>query len=308
MTQLNPIYTFQDLRNWPDSAAHNLAVIGCPISHSLSPVMHNAALLEMSQHNPAFTSWRYHRFHITTEELHKALPLFHQNNFIGLNVTTPHKTAVLPYLQTIEKNAHVIGSVNTLFWIPQGYQGFNTDSYGLKKSLQSVLNISLENATVILLGAGGAAKTAAYLSIQSNAKSLWIGNRTPEHLDQLMPALPVSPNTKVHPFNLSDPPAELPQTGLLINGTSLGLHINDPLPIDLSYFNSSLKVFDMIYNPFQTSLLMEANKRSMVCTNGLWMLLHQGVQALKIWTRLSEVPINIMYETLQNTLQPLTKC
>jgi len=290
------------------SGLPNLAVIGCPIAHSLSPVMHNAALSEISRQNPSFAFWHYYRFHITPEELPQALVHFHQNNFIGLNVTIPHKIAIVPHLQMVEKNAHAIGSVNTLLRIPQGYQGFNTDGYGLEKALQITLNTSLKNATVILLGAGGASKIAAFLSIQSKAKSLWVGNRAPEHLHQLMDTLPASPHTEIRPFNLHDLPKELPKTGLLINATSLGLHTDDPLPINLSHFDSSLKVFDMIYNPFETPLLIEANKRGMACANGLWMLIEQGAQALMTWSHLSEIPINTMYTALQNALKPLVTC
>lgn len=304
----NTIYTLKDLKKWRTSESPSLGIIGCPIHHSLSHIMHNTALAVLRKHHPQFALWNYYRLHITPEELPEALELFYQNNFIGLNITTPHKSAVIPLLKTIDTDAKSMNSVNTLIRTDSGYHGLSTDNYGLKKALQEALNTELENADVILIGAGGAAKAAAFLTLQSKAKSLWILNRTARNLRQLIATLPDSPDTAIHSSNLQDIPKNIPSTGILIHATTLGLQPNDPLPIDLSFFDSSLKIFDMIYNPPETPLLLAAKASNMLCANGLSMLVHQGAQALRTWTQLPEVPVDAMYAAVNNVLNPLLLC
>ena len=291
------------LRQWhfPGTA---LAVIGDPIKHSLSPHLHNAALQAMASKEPRFKNWRYFKFKIAPDELSEALPLLHTKGFRGLNLTLPHKVTVLPQLATISPTARRMGAVNTLVWQPKGYDGHNTDGYGLAKALGQTLDVALKNATVVLLGAGGAARAAAVQCLEQGCSQLWIGNRNRERLLALVDTLAaIAGSKRVHPFELTLPlPEQLPSTGVLIHATSLGLQPDDPVPIDLTHFEASLKVYDMIYGPQQTPLLRKAQARGMAVANGLSMLLYQGLRSLELWSGCRTIPIEAMQRALNTAL------
>ena len=135
-----------------------LAVIGQPIKHSLSPIMQNAAIERLSQEDKQFEGWAYFRFEIDPKDLPEALELFHQKRFFGLNLTVPHKVIALDLLGEITDSAKAIGAVNTLKWTDSGYEGFNTDGYGMSKGIEEGVGINLKESSVLILGAGGAAR------------------------------------------------------------------------------------------------------------------------------------------------------
>ncbi|MBL4576222.1 MAG: shikimate dehydrogenase, partial [Opitutaceae bacterium] len=148
------ILTLEHLKNWTFTGTP-LAVLGFPIHHSISPAMHNAALAEMAKTHPELSDWQYFRFEVHPDELPQALKTLHQHNFLGINLTLPHKIIAFKEIDHIDATAQPIGAINTLRWTPQGYEGFNTDGYGLEHGLREDLQATLENAHVILLGAGG---------------------------------------------------------------------------------------------------------------------------------------------------------
>ncbi|MES1194545.1 MAG: shikimate dehydrogenase, partial [Opitutus sp.] len=151
------IHTLADLSAWPYSGVA-LAVIGHPIAHSLSPVIHNAALAALARTEPRFRDWRYFKFDIAPGDLPAALAAFHRLNFRGLNLTVPHKSLVVEHLAKSDAFVHAAGAANTLTFFEDGWHGANTDGYGLTHSLQQALGAGLPGAHVILLGAGGAAR------------------------------------------------------------------------------------------------------------------------------------------------------
>ena len=288
-------YTLADLETWSRPGT-SLAVLGHPIKHSISPAMHNAALAEMARGEVRFADWRYFRFDVPPEELPRALELLHAKNFRGVNLTVPHKILALasPSVVAIDPAARPAGAVNTLRRRPDGWEGFNTDGYGLASGLLEDLHIPLPGASVILLGAGGAARGAAVECLQRRVSSLWIANRTRENLDALLALLaPIADGVLVHGFDPARRPAELPADALVVNATSAGLKAEDPLPIDLDAVPSPRAVYDMIYNPAETALLAAARKRGIAAANGLSMLVHQGARALEIWTG-ETVPVAAM--------------
>ncbi len=295
------IYRLIDLKDWKYEGV-SLAVIGHPITHSVSPSMHNTALSLMSNDDPQFSHWRYFKFDILPEDLSSALPLFYKNNFIGLNLTIPHKVEAVPLITKIDPTAQKIGAVNTLHWQDDGYQGYNTDGYGLEKAIHCDLDTKFKDSIIILLGAGGASRSAAIQCLEGECKELWIGNRSENRLVTLLDSLCNHRLfSKVKSFNLSSPPSNLPKTGLLINATSLGLHKGDPPPIDLTRFDHSLIIYDLIYKPTETALLQNASSRGMKCAHGLTMLVWQGARSLEIWSE-TAVPTQAMMRVARKKL------
>ncbi|MGJ8639460.1 MAG: shikimate dehydrogenase family protein [Opitutaceae bacterium] len=277
-------YTLDDLGK-VDFGGTPLAVLGHPVKHSVSPAMHNAALAKMCEEDSRFADWTYFRFDVPSEILAEALPLFHKHNFLGLNLTIPHKVEALKLIKGISPDAGRMGAVNTLVWDEFGYDGFNTDGYGIKAGLQQDLGVSLKGATVVLLGSGGAARAAAVQCVLEGCGKLYIGNRTPERLKDVMEVVRSMPNGEVaEAFAIAEFPDDLPPSGIVINATSLGLKSDDPAPIDVAKLPSDWKIYDMIYNPAQTTLLKDADARGLSTANGLSMLVHQGARSLEIWS------------------------
>jgi len=281
-------YTLKDLET-AEFSGTPLAVIGHPIQHSVSPAMHNAALAQLSSENPRFKDWAYYRFDIAPEEFAQALPLFHQRHFLGLNLTIPHKVQAMDLIQGVSPDAKTAGAVNTLVRGAVGYDGFNTDGYGLSRALELDLGVSLKGATVMLLGSGGAARGAAVQCVLAGCAQLYVGNRTPSRLQELMEVLAgMSGGERAQAFALSQLPQALPEHGVVVNATSLGLRAGDAAPIDVSQLPTGWKVYDMIYNPM-TTLLKDSQAHGLSIANGLSMLVHQGARALEIW---SQAPVD----------------
>ncbi len=295
------IHTLADLAAWsfPGPA---LAVVGHPIAHSLSPVIHNAALAELARTDPRYRDWRYFKFDIAPRDLPAALTALHRLPFRGLNLTVPHKSLVVEHLAKSDAFVRAAGAANTLTSFEDGWHGANTDGYGLTTSLQQELGAALTGAHIILLGAGGAARGAAVECLRARCTSLWIGNRTAASLTTLLAELqPLAGATDLQGFDLANPPAGLPAAALVINATSLGLKTDDPAPLDLRKIPRPACVFDMIYRPPQTALLRQAAALGLPHANGLAMLVHQGARSLEIWTG-APVPVKVMQAAAQASL------
>jgi shikimate dehydrogenase len=307
----DPIYTLADLNSW-SSTGTTLAVLGHPITHSLSPQMHNAALARMSLSDPRFASWRYVRFDIAPDDLPLALEKLHACGFLGLNLTLPHKILAFDRIASLDPAVRPIGAVNTLRRTAHGWHGYNTDGYGMASAVGENLGVELAGTPVILLGAGGAARGAAFECLQRGCAGLWIANRTRATLDALLAQLaPLANGIPLHGFDptalaadgsatgaVSPGNAPLPPAGaLVINATSVGLKPTDPLPLDLAALTARARpagVYEMIYNPPETALLAQARALGLPAANGLSMLVHQGARALQIWSD-AAVPVPAMH-------------
>jgi shikimate dehydrogenase len=295
------ILTAADLARW-SFAGTALAVVGRPVGHSLSPAIHNAALAALARDRPEFRAWRYFMFDVVPEELPRALTLFHEQRFHGLNLTVPHKALVVPELVGSDALVQAAGAANTLIRTPAGWRGANTDGYGLSTALRQDLDVDLAGASVILLGAGGAARAAAVECLGRGCAALWIGNRTRSTLELLLAGLqPLAAGATLRGFDLNDPPASLPAGALVLNATSLGLQAGDPAPIALGKIPRPAQVYDMIYRPAETDLLRQAAAVGVPCANGLSMLVHQGARSLEIWTGVT-VPVDIMQQAARAAL------
>lgn len=294
MSDSDTVLTVSDLETW-SFAGTALAVLGQPIKHSISPAMHNAALAAMAMNRLEFASWKYFRFEVAPTDLPQALALLHQKKFRGINLTVPHKVLAVDHMAAIDSAARLVGAVNTLRWTAQGWHGYNTDGYGLATAVREDLNRTLAGADILLLGAGGAARSAAVECLLNRCASLTIANRTSQTLDELLAILrPIAADIPLRGISSNSASAsDWPSHAIVINATSAGLHESDPVPVDLRTIKSPSAVYDMIYNPPVTPLLRTAKDLQVPCANGLSMLIHQGAKSLGIWSD-ANVPVDVM--------------
>lgn len=272
------VLTLADLENWSRESP-SLAVLGHPIGHSLSPPMHNAALAALARTDPRFADWRYFRFDVRPDDLPRALELLRLKRFRGVNLTVPHKVIAFNLVAKIDAAARPAGAVNTLLWTERGWHGFNTDGYGLTTALRETLDCAIAGSSIVLLGAGGAARAAAVACLARDCGVLLLVNRTKKNRDALLEVLrPLAGKIPILPA--------LPKAAgyILVNATSSGLRPGDPPPVDLAALPRPAGVYDMIYNPPRTPLLLQAEALGLPCANGLSMLAHQGAKSLEIWT------------------------
>lgn len=304
MLRTDHTLTLRDLLQWSEPGTH-LAVLGHPIQHSLSPVMHNAALKLMACANPRFNEWHYWKFDVAPDELPLALERFCNIGFRGINLTVPHKVAATMLVPSIESSAKEIGALNTLRLTNTGYEGFNTDGHGLVAGLAEDLQVNCRNTNVVLLGAGGAARGAAVELLRGGCRSLWIGNRSEGSLRQMLASIQsTAGDIPINPFVFPAIPAGIPSGTVVINSTAVGLKNQEGAPIDLHSFPRPAAVYDMIYNPPRTPLLLDAASLGIPSANGLSMLVHQGAKALELWTG-ERIPVAAMREAAQAHLSTL---
>lgn len=284
MTESSQVYTLRDLAAWSRPGI-SLAVLGQPIGHSISPAMHNAALAALARSDARFSDWRYFRFEVAPSDLLEALRLLHEKKFLGVNLTVPHKVLAFAAMAEVDRDARPIGAVNTLRWVSRGWHGFNTDGYGLTHAVRETLGRDIHGSDIVLLGAGGAGRSAAVECLEQGCASLWIVNRSRENLDALLALLAPLPNgSRAKPWAPVESPHLPPAGTIIINATSSGLKPADIVPLTLHTILRPSAVFDMIYNPPRTALLRAAAELGIPHANGLSMLVHQGAKALEIWT------------------------
>ena len=293
--QAGEVLTLDDVRKADFTGVTPLGVLGFPIKHSVSPQMHNAALKVLAETDPKFKTWRYYRIEVPPEKLKEALDLLAEKGFLGLNLTIPHKVLALEWVNVRNEMGTVAGAVNTLVRKGDVWSGFNTDGVGFAYVVsQAPLRAPLPRNYVVILGAGGAARAIAAVSVVVGCRGIFIGNRSKDRLDELLGQLqsvnekvrPPDGRISIHGFDLNDAAnQELPADSLIVNATSLGLKPDDPSPIDLSIFSVNAKVFDTTYGKHRSNLLLQADALGMKSSGGLPMLVEQGHEALFIWIR-----------------------
>ncbi|HUZ07823.1 MAG TPA: shikimate dehydrogenase [Candidatus Paceibacterota bacterium] len=274
-----------------NAATRLCAVLGSPVAHSASPAMHNAAFAALA------LNWRYLAFEVNPKNLRAAIEGAKAMNFAGLNLTVPHKLLALEMVDELDVSAKVWGAVNTINFQNGRAIGFNTDADGIATSLREDLKIKLRGARVLLLGAGGAGRTAALKLASEGVSELFLANRTFSKILELQNEI-----AKKFPavyVGLNYPKDSKAKIDLVLNATSIGLKKNDGLPFDGNQFsqNQARAVYDMIYRPAETRLLAAAKKSGCKTANGLGMLLHQGAKAFEIWTGKS-APLDVMRRAL----------
>ncbi len=274
-------------------------VIGDPVEHTLSPVMHNAAFEELN------LDFVYLAFRVRREELREAIIGARSLDLQGLNVTMPHKNAVMRYLDEIDSTARSIGAVNTILNDEGRLMGYNTDGIGALKALEEN-GITPNGKKLLLLGAGGAGKAIAFHAARE-VEELVILNRTPQKAKKLAEVLRKEFNKKINGDALSTEimKEELRDADILVNATSVGMHPDiDQSLVPPSSLRTDLCVMDIIYTPLETKLAKDAKATGAKVVSGIEMLFYQGAASFEIWTN-HPAPVKVMKQAVLNKLSEL---
>lgn len=276
-----------------------LGIIGDPIEHSLSPLMHNEAIDSLNQ------DYVYIPFPVQQQDLAKAIDGFEAIGLVGFNITIPHKQAIIPFLSEISPLAQMVGAVNTVWRTEKGWSGTNTDVAGFIAPLQA-LDRHWQKITPVILGNGGAARAVVVGCAELGCPEIRIVGRERDKLEYFRQSLlscGLQSDLNIHAWN------ELPElvsaTELLVNTTPIGMYPKvDSSPLDLSVIEKlspSAIAYDLIYTPNPTLFLQQATKVGAIAIDGLEMLVQQGAAALQIWLDRT-VPVEIMRRSLRQHL------
>ena len=296
-------YTLADLERWYEISRDvdppiRLGVFGDPVAHSLSPQMQNAALRAFE------IKMQYARFHIRPNELQSALRFLRELDFVGINLTVPHKIAGLTQVDLADESARRCGAVNTLRLHENKLIGSNTDGEGFSRSVRSEFSIDLRDLRVMILGAGGGTGHAiAWQCALENCERLVLVNRTLAKTSALVDRLRsffaeprvLGPVARLEGVGWDEAAvrAQLSDIDLIVNATPLGMNPSDPAPIPARLLLPHHIVFDCVYRPSKTALLRAADEAGARGANGLSMLLHQGALAFSVWFN-REAPLEAM--------------
>ena len=271
-------------------------VIGDPIEHTLSPIMHNAAFKALK------LDFAFLAFKVKAADVEKAVSGMRALGIHGLNVTMPHKSAVINYLDEVDQAAKAIGSVNTILNKDGRLFGFNTDGVGALQALREN-GVEPRGKKVLLLGAGGAARAIAY-TLAREADELVILNRTAKQAAELANLLKQTFDRKVVADALSPNAIKdtLQDSDVLINATSVGMKPNaNQTPVAFEWLRPDLAVMDIVYNPVETKLAKDAKAAGAKVVSGFEMLIYQGAASFEIWTGHS-APVEVMRHAAFNHL------
>ena len=272
-------------------------LIGNPVEHTLSPVIHNTLAGETG-HNLVYVP-----FHVEHGYLEDAVKGAYGLNVLGMNVTVPYKSDVIASLQEIDGLAAKIGAVNTLVRTQGGYKGYNTDILGLYRAMQSE-GIALEGEQVILLGAGGAARSVAFLCAEKGADKVYLLNRSLEKAQAVAKEVNTSCGREcIVPMEIANY-KDLPEGRFLaIQGTSVGLFPDADSAVieDKAFYEKVHTGYDLIYKPAETKFMKLVKESGGRAYNGLKMLLYQGIIAYELWNHMtvSEKTAEEIYELLK---------
>jgi shikimate dehydrogenase len=257
-----------------------LAVLGDPIGHSLSPAMHNAVLQALAKEHPKLSQVKYLRLHIKPEELAQTLAFLRTKNFIGLNLTVPHKITALGLVKSLSPEAKKAESVNTLVPTQDGWAGHTTDGQGFLEALTEYSGSSVTQKDMIILGAGGAARAIATASLEAHCSSLIIANRDITKAKNLVAALN---DPRVSAVGLKDI-TTIKSGSVIVNCTTLGLKHDDESPLAETLLKNAGFIFDTTYGAHETALIKTAKNLGIKSCDGRSMLRWQGALAFKLWT------------------------
>jgi shikimate dehydrogenase len=282
-----------------DGKTRLVGVMGWPVSHSLSPAMHNAAFAAVR------LPWAYVPLPVSPERVGEAVRGLVALGFVGANVTVPHKGAVIPFLDRLTPAAEAIGAVNTIIVDAEGHlTGDNTDAAGFLAALREEEIAPAEHSPLIL-GAGGAARAVAYALSQSGVEPVIIVARNGAKAQRLADELCQATGKTFVVRRLPDDLAELARgADLIINATSVGMVPHaaaSPWPEDVP-LRREMIVYDLVYTPAETLFLRQARAAGARAIGGLGMLVHQGAAAFRLWTGV-EPPIKVMRRACETRLR-----
>jgi shikimate dehydrogenase len=300
-------YALADLEKWHEATGDfdppiRLGVFGDPVAHSLSPEMQNAALRACE------IKMQYARFHIRANELRSALLFLRKLDFIGINLTVPHKLAAFAQVDDADESARRIGAINTIRLRDQELVGSSTDGEGFLRAIRTEFSIDLRDLRVLILGAGGGTGRAiAWQCALENCERLVLVNRTLEKASKLANGLGpfftgarvLGPAARLEAIGWNETAlrAQLAEIDLIVNATPLGMNPSDPSPVPARLLAPHHMIFDCVYGPSKTALLRAAQQAGAHGVNGLSMLLHQGSLSFSIWFN-RDAPIEAMRAAL----------
>lgn len=274
-------------------------IIGFPVKHTLSPHFQNAAFAYLG------IDARYIPFETAPRELKAVLRGLRELGIRGINVTIPHKQAVLKLLDSLSPEAKGIGAVNTVVFKGGKAKGYNTDGEGFIRSLKEDLKFSPKGKQVFLFGCGGAAQAIAFVLAREGARSITFADRIEKRAKELssktgkdFPKCAV----KQAPFIASRIDEEVLDSDLLVNASPVGMHKGDRCIVSPKALHSRLAVYDIVYNPPVTPLIKEAKKRGLKAANGLGMLLYQGALSFELFTG-KQAPVEVMRGALKKAVK-----
>lgn len=255
-------------------------LIANPVEHTLSPVIHNT-LAQIQGENLVYVPFR-----VSEELLGEAVKGAYALNLLGVNVSVPYKSAVIPFLQEVDSLAGNIGAVNTLVRMEGGYKGYNTDMPGLFRAMTED-GVRIEDEKVLVLGAGGVARAVAMLLASKGARQVYLLNRTLERAQEIAAEINgMEKRELVQAMALSDYRRLPEEQYLAIQTTSVGMHphVNQAVLEDVEFYKKIHTGYDLVMNPAHTRFMQLVEAQGGRAFNGLKMLLYQGIIAYELWT------------------------
>ena len=242
-------------------------VIGNPITHSLSPKLHNYWI---KQNN---IDAIYDKKKLNEAELYNLILDVKERKISGINVTVPFKNSVIPLLDELSDESNKTQSVNTIYLKDKKIIGHNTDIEGFENAIKKI-NFDFKNKKIFILGAGGVVPSIIYASMKMNSSEIFVSNRTSEKAEKVKN---IFNNIKLISWG------DMPDFDVIINATSLGLNQEDKINLDLTEIGKNKLFYDVIYNPTETNFLKKAKKLGNKCENGKLMFIYQAFSAFKLW-------------------------
>ncbi len=271
-------------------------MLGYPVKHSLSPAMHNAAFSSLK------INARYNLFEVPPEELIRFLHSLDEKGIRGLNITVPYKERVLEYVQLDSESFYLrqVKAVNTIVKRQDRWIGFNTDIPGVLRHLKE--HVDPKDKKIAILGAGGAARAVAYATAYAGAHSIALfdidaakAEGVCAMIQSLFPGFAITRAGDIDGLDIRS-------KDILVNATPVGLKKEDPALVRPDLLHKDLFVYDLIYNPEKTALLQLAERAGAKISNGLGMLLYQGMLSFRIWTQ-TDAPEQVMRQALKEELK-----
>ncbi|MCX6138375.1 MAG: shikimate dehydrogenase [Ignavibacteriales bacterium] len=284
----------------PESIEY-LGIIGRSLTHTLSPVMHTAVFRYLG------LDYRYGVLDVAPPFVESLILSLRRRGFRGANVTIPYKQTVMPFLTAIDPAARLVGAVNTLVYSGDSITGFNTDVVGIRNSLR-IWGDRIRGGTAVVVGAGGGARAAiASCALDYGISCIAIYNRTSDHAEALaasmrreLPSCTLMVVTEARELQEA-----VHAAALIVNTTPVGMHgPESPLPAEI-HFTAGQVVFDILYTPLETTLMLAAQRDGARTIGGLEMLLHQGAESFRLGTDL-EYPLDIARTAVLQKLQSRT--
>jgi len=273
-------------------------IIGYPVKHTFSPLMQNAAFKHLG------INAVYLPFEVKPQDLKVSLTCMRLLGISGLNVTIPHKEEVIKYLDELDKEASLIGAVNTIVNRAGRFKGFNTDGRGFIQSLKEEFGILPKGKRFFIMGAGGASRAISFSLALSGADRIVLVDSIEGKAIKLAESL--LKNTSCEAIALKKDKKAIKEllldSDVFINTTPCGMRRTDPKLIDPDFLHRELFVYDIIYNPRITKLLIDAKRKGARVSGGIGMLLNQGAISFSLWTG-RKAPVGVMKKALDSILK-----